>query len=485
MKNIFTPSPDAAKDTNKTSARKRNYRRMLLFVLPAALIAAAVLTAAKSPKIKNALLLRFGSPETYMAYVETNYLLAQGKEWRAMGNAFSALFEGADLSGARVDVHISQLLTSLLQKKSASGGKLDLSGLSLLFLAADKQDSSFFRIAAQTNDVPIASLDFLTDAAAKQFYIACPQAGPTALVLSTAQDDPFTMLLCHFGKLLNAFCASVCHAVSSDPYAYLLPYLDAITAVTLERGATLPASGTDLTAIRLDMALSLDTALDIAATQLGTLKNNPDVTDPLLPCYELSIRLLESIAARYPADLLITAYVDDNGNVLGHEFSILSQNETLLSLTGILMPSPAGGKSGELTFFSALENEPLTIQLSVSQIDFDLQAGLVSGKINFYCDRLPSLHFQLHFTSLNGLPKLSLLVRTLGVTAVSLELTPTDTKPEPFPDPQDYAKTYSPLELSAFLQSLDFSGIISDFYNETGICLPVFPSSLFQSADEF
>lgn len=478
MKNTANPSPDAKKGAGKASSPKKSRRRIILLVLLAVLIPGSILAALNSPKIKNALLLRFGTPQVYMAYVETNHLLALGKEWDAGTDAFFALFEGMDLSGAKIDVHVNQLLSALFPKESATSKKPDLSGISLLFLTETKEENFLFRLAAQANDTPLASLDFLSDAADEQLYLSCPQAGSAALAFPTGEEDPFVMLLHHLGRLLGAFQDSVRRAVSSNPYAYLLPYLDVITEVTLERGVPVPASGTDLSAIRLNMLLSLDTALDIAAEQLDALKETPDIADTLLPYYEFSIWLLGYLAQRYPADLLVTAYVDGDGNILGHEFYVLSQGETILSLTGILTPSPAGGKSGELTFFSSLGKEPLTVLLSVSQLGFDLQTGLASGKINVSCDRLSSLHFQLLLSSSGSLPKLTFLVRTLGVAALSFDLTPTNIHPHPFPTPQDYTETYRLPQLSAFLQSLDFSGILSDFYKETGISLPALQSIL-------
>lgn len=70
------------------------------------------------------------------------------------------------------------------------------------------------------------------------------------------------------------------------------------------------------------------------------------------------------------------------------------------------------------------------------------------------------------------MPKLKLLARALGVTALTLELTPSSQPAAPFPSPQDYAAVYQLAEISSFLQSLDFSDVISDFYNKTGIDIP-------------
>lgn len=468
-------------------------RWIALAALLAVLAAAAGFTAANFPHIKNTLLLRFAGPKGYMAYVETNYLLSQGKAWRAQKKAFSEQLAGRGLSGARADIRINQLLLKLLQDNDAASEGASLSGASLLFLTADKDEKSLFQLAAQVNDNTLASLNFLSDTEDELLYISCPQAGNTALALSTSDDDPIVFLLHYASEIFRSFLTSIYTAFSSDPYTYLLPYLDVITDVTLERDAPLPADGAEQTAIRLNMTLSLDTALDIAASELTELKAQPDMADPLLPCYELTIRLLEYVAERYPADFRIAAYVDTDGKIFGHEFFIIareqamnaqepaisspkqtfsSQEHTILSLTGILTPDAGFGKSGELTFFSALHGEPTTFLLSVSQAGFDAKTGLPSGKINFSCDKLSSLQFQLLFSEAEDMPKLKLLVRTLGVTAFSLDLTPSSQRPAPFPSSQDYAEVYHLTELSAFLQSLDFSGIISDFYKGTGIDLP-------------
>lgn len=462
----------------KSPAHKKRGKRTFFFGLFLLLGMTAGVVMANFSIIKNNLLLRFASPQVYLAFVETNYLQSKGKEWQENSRAFFSLLEGRDLSGAKADLHINHLLTSFLQSEDAPAKKPDLSGMSLHFLNGRKDALSLFQISAQVGGSSLASLDFLSDAATEQFFISCPQAGDAALVMSTAQDDPFIMLLHYLIELLQAFGGSVYSTVQANPYAYLLPYLDVVTNVTMERNVPVPAQETPLTATRLEMLLSLDTALDLAAAQLAEMKNSPAVTDPLLPCYELSIELLRYVAAHYPADLGIRAYVDGDGKVLGHEFFFFSEGETLFSLTGILTPSPADGKSGELTLFSALGGQPLTISFSVSQLGFDTQTGLVTGKVNFSCDRFPALQFQLLFGGENKLPKLSLFVRALGVTAVSLELMPTNQTPAIFPEPDGYKEVYQLEEFSSFLQSLDFSGIRSDFYDRTGISFPALPFPL-------
>lgn len=483
----LTPNPRLAKTgqttppkahSEKSPTPKKHGGRIVFVGLLAFFAIASALVLLNFSKIRNAILLRFASPQVYLAYVEANYLDGQGEKWQEGSRKFFSLFENKGFTGAKANLHINHLLTSFLPAKDTFAKEPDLSGMSLLFLHAGDEARSLFQLLAQIDDVPLASLDFFSDAAAEQLFISCPQAGSTALAVSTAQDDPFVMLLNGLGELLQAFEESIYSSVFADPYAYLLPYLDVVTDVTMERGVPVPASDVQLTGTRLKMLLSLDTALDIAAGQLAELKNAPVVTDSLLPCYELSIRLLRHIAARYPANLGITAYVDGDGNVLGHEFSILSEEKTLLSLTGILTPSLAGGKRGELTFFSSLAKQPMTILLSVSQLDFDQATGFVTGKVNISCDRLSTLRFQLLFGSENQLPKLSLFVRALGVTVASLELMPTNQTPASFPNREDYTNTYRLEEFPSFLQSLDFSAIRSDFYERTGISFSPLPFSL-------
>lgn len=510
-----------APETGRSPASRKKRRRIIFISLLAVLAAAAGITAANFSKIKNALLLRFAGPEGYMAYVETNYLLSQGKAWKAQKQALSEAFSGQELSGVRADIRVNQLLTGLLQAQGAAPEGAKLSGLSLLLLTADKEERSLFQLAAQIDEKKLVSLDFLSDHENELLYIACPQAASSALALTTAKNDPAVALLQYLDRLFRSFFTSVYTAVSADPYEYLLPYLDVVTDVTLEHDVPLPAAGTEQTAIRLNMTLSLDTALETAAVQLAEIKAQPDMADPLLSCYELAIRLLEYVSERYPASLRIAAYVDARGNVLGHEFFLVApaqaasssvqasahlpqtasssaqtssqttqaassaaqtssqtaqvsspQEQTLLSLTGILTPDAGFGKSGELTLTFALSDEPIVFQLSVSQAGSDPVTGLPSGKINFSCSRLSALHFQLLLSETDNMPKLRLYIRALGATAASLDIAPSSQKPEPFPSPQDYTEAYSLAGLSAFVQSLDFSGIISDFYNETGIDIP-------------
>ena len=74
------------------------------------------------------------------------------------------------------------------------------------------------------------------------------------------------------------------------------------------------------------------------------------------------------------------------------------------------------------------------------------------------------------------MPELSLYVRSMGVAAALFEITPTDLPPASFPDPKAYSRTYDLTELAFFLKSLDFSGILSDFYNSTKIPPITLPS---------
>lgn len=443
-------------------------------IITVLLILSIAITVPDFSKIKNTLLLRFASPKTYMTYVETNYLRAEAKNWQEKSKVFSSLFENMDLTGAKIDVKINHLLTSLLKGEADSANSADLSGISLLLLTDKKEELSLFELSAQIDEATLASLDFLSDSGAGRIYIACPQAGEAAI--SAGGDSPKVMLLYHLSRLLQALPASVNTPLSPDPYTCLLPYLKAVTKVSLKHGVTVPATDAALTGNQLDMQLPLNDVLDIANMQLTFLKSASESTNPLLSYYEFIIWLLTCIDRHYPAELFITAYIDNGGGIIGHEFSIRTENNPILSLTGILTPSKSGGKSGELTLFSSIGGQPLTILLSVSQFDFDMQTGLFTGKINISFDRIPSIYFQLLFGSKDKMPELSLYVRSMGVAAALFEITPTDLPPASFPDPKAYSRTYDLTELAFFLKSLDFSGILSDFYNSTKIPPITLPS---------
>ncbi len=432
-------------------------------IITVLLILSIAITVPDFSKIKNTLLLRFASPKTYMTYVETNYLRAEAKNWQEKSKVFSSLFENMDLTGAKIDVKINHLLTSLLKGEADSANSADLSGISLLLLTDKKEELSLFELSAQIDEATLASLDFLSDSGAGRIYIACPQAGEAAI--SAGGDSPKVMLLNHLSRLLQALPASVNTPLSPAPYTCLLPYLKAVTKVSLKHGVTVPATDAALTGNQLDMQLPLNDVLDIANMQLTFLKSASESTNPLLSYYEFIIWLLTCIDRHYPAELFITAYIDNGGGIIGHEFSIRTENNPILSLTGILTPSK-----------SSIGGQPLTILLSVSQFDFDMQTGLFTGKINISCDQIPSIYFQLLFGSKDKMPELSLYVRSMGVAAALFEITPTDLPPASFPDPKAYSRTYDLTELAFFLKSLDFSGILSDFYNSTKIPPITLPS---------
>ena len=111
-------------------------------IITVLLILSIAITVPDFSKTKNTLLLRFASPKTYMTYVETNYLRAEAKNWQEKSKVFSSLFENMDLTGAKIDVKINHLLTSLLKGEADSTNSADLSGISLLLLTDKKEELS-------------------------------------------------------------------------------------------------------------------------------------------------------------------------------------------------------------------------------------------------------------------------------------------------------------------------------------------------------
>ena len=284
-------------------------------------------------------------------------------------------------------------------------------------------------------NTPIASLDFLYSAKNQELYISCPQAGSAALALSAAGGGSFSLFFHYLNKLFTIW--KSIPANSSDPL-FSHSYLDAITEVTKET-APLPVPDSTANALRLNLRLSLDRVLNIEKTQSG----------------------------HHPTDLLIHAYVDEKGNILGHEFYLLSEEKTLFSLTGLLLPDKREGKSGDLTILFDF-GEPITLTLSASQFGYSAREGGFTGKINFSFDCVPSINFQIRFAMEQSLPKLILRAHTRGVTLLTLEFMPTNSLPY-FPISPDYSEIYRLQELSSFQKSLDFSKIATEFSAQTGI----------------
>lgn len=420
---IFTSKK--IKRGSKTDRRKNSRVLLLLFPFLFLFIAAGV-AAVNSPRIKHFLLRHFGTPQAYMTYVEGKYLLAYEKEW------------GENIKGqyhaVKASLSLNQLVFDLL-KQYGVAAKKSFPDTTLFFSYKKNGEDTLFQALGQMGNTPIASLDFLYSAKNQELYISCPQAGSAALALSAAGEDSFSLFFHYLNKLFTIW--KSIPANSSDPL-FSHSYLDAITEVTKET-APLPVPDSTANALRLNLRLSLDRVLNIEKTQSG----------------------------HHPTDLLIHAYVDEKGNILGHEFYLLSEEKTLFSLTGLLRPDKREGKSGDLTILFDF-GEPITLTLSASQFGYSAREGGLTGKINFSFDCVPSINFQIRFAMEQSLPKLILRAHTRGVTLLTLEFMPTNSLPY-FPISPDYSEIYRLQELSSFQKSLDFSKIATEFSAQTGI----------------
>lgn len=410
---------------SKTDRRKHSRVLLLLFPLLFLFIAAGV-AAVNSPRIKHFLLRRFGTPQTYMTYVEGKYLLAYEKEW---GDRIKEQYHAVKAS-----LSLNQLVLDLL-KQYGVAAKKNFPDTTLFFSYKKNGEDTLFQALGQMGNTPIASLDFLHSAKSQELYLSCPQAGSAALALSAAGEDSFSLFFQYLNKLFTTWKSIT--ANSSDPL-FSPSYLDAIAEVTKET-VPLPVPDSTANTLRLNLRLSLDRVLNIEKTQSG----------------------------HHPTDLLIHAYVDEKGDILGHEFYLLSEEKTLFSLTGLLLPDKRGGKSGDLTILFDF-GEPITLALSASQFGYSEEEGGLTGKINFSLDCLPSINFHIRFAMEQSLPKLILRAHARGVTLLTLEFMPTNSLPN-FPTLPDYSEIYRPQELSSFQKSLDFSEIATEFSAQTGI----------------
>lgn len=417
------------------SSKKIKHSHILFFLLLSFLIVAGII-AANAPRIKHFLLRRFGTPQTYLSYVESKYLLSNGKKWEEITKKIMEPFLKEKSSTIKASLSLNHLVLDRLKQYGLSA-KNNFPDTTLFFSCEKKGEDTLFQALGRMGDTTIASLDLFHSAETQEFYLSCPQAGNSALALSTAGEDAFSL----FFQYMNDFFAIWKKFISSDPSDQsfsLHPYLNAIKEVTKET-VPLPVSGSTTHALRLNLRLSLDQILDITETQ----------------------------RAAYPIDLLIHAYVDEKGDILGHEFSLLSEEKTLFSLTGLLLPDKRGGKSGDLTVFLDLD-KPITLTLSVSQFGYSEEEGGLTGKINLSFDCLPSINFQIRFAMEQSLPKLILHAYMRGVILLTLEFMSTEFPPD-FPAPPDYSEIYHIKELSAFQNSLDFSEIAAKFSAQTGI----------------
>lgn len=413
---------------SKTFRQRKYCTLFFLFGFLSLLIAAGL--AINVPRIKHFLLRRFGSPQTYMIYVESKYLLAHEKEWKENAKKIAEPFLTGQYNAAEASLSLNHLLFDLLDQYGVAA-KNNFPDTTLFFSYEKKGEDTLFQTLGQIEDTPIASLDFLHSAKDQKLYISCPQAGNTALALSVTGNELNDLFTAWKKFIFSDFCAD-----SID----LRSYLDAVTEVTRET-VPLPASDSTARALRLNIRLSL---------------NAQNITKTLF-------------AARYPTDLLIRAYVDEKGNILGHEFYLLSGEKTLFSLTGLLLPDKMGGKSGDLTLLFDFDT-PVTISLSVSQFGYSVEEGGLTGRINLSCSRVPSINFQFRFFMEHSLPKLTLRTHAHGITLLTLKFTPIKFLPD-FPSSSNYSEIYSRKEISSFWESLNFSGISAEFSEQTGIDL--------------
>lgn len=432
MNNPIFPSKKIKRES-KTDRRKNSHVLLLLFPFLFLFIAAGI-AAVNAPRIKHFLLRRFGTPQTYMTYVEGKYLSAYEKEWRENIKKIAEPFFKGQYHAVKASLSLNHLVLDLL-KQYGIAAKNNFPDTALFFSYKKNGEDTLFQASGQIGDTPIASLDFLHSAKNQKLYISCPQAGSAALALSAEEEDSFFLFFHYLNKLFTAW--KSIPANSSDPF-FPRSYPDAITEVTKET-APLPVPDSTVHALRLNLRLSLDRVLNIEKARFG----------------------------HRPTDLLIHAYVDEKGDILGHEFYLLSGEKTLFSLTGLLLPDKGGGKSGDLTILFDF-GEPITIALSVSQFGYSAEEGGLTGKINLSFDRVSSINFQVRFAMEQSLPKLILHTYMRGVTLLTLEFTPANSLPD-FPALPDYSEIYRRQEISSFRKSLDFSEITAKFSSQTGI----------------
>lgn len=442
--------------------KKKQNRRLLISVLLACFAVGAVFAASNYHYLKNRLLLHFLSPEAYMAYLETSYLKEQSAKLDTIYQNLSEQFAGHSVTGADLKLTVNRMAFSFL------GSQFPLKTAALSFRHSDWNGLSSFQAGIAFNDANCASLLFLSEPDTETLYLACPELSDAAVSLLLSDDIPLIRLLNYLEASLRAFLRSLYETVQADPYAYLLPYIQVLTSVSMETDYPLLTGETELSVTKLQAVLSADTAFRIASGQLEELTDQ----DTFLPFYRLSAWLLEQMSEHYQADILVTAYADDTGRILGHEIQIVSGDTLLFSVTGQLAKDRVRGFSGDLNLFlSSGAEKSLHFLISCEQIGPEQGTGFPSGKLLIALEEYPLLGFQISFSEQNHLPAANISIRAAGFTAAGLAFSLAESDGAAAPDLNSFSQIYPASAWRDYVRQLDFPAFFNHILEKTGIDL--------------
>ena len=442
------------------------HRKLLFIILLSLLAGGLAVLVTNYAYIKNKLMLHFLPPKAYMAAIETDYLKDLSSEWSDIAHRFTAALDGKQTNGLSLEADVNHLITAL-----TVGSILpEEINLSLAFESDEK--ASVLLLDSGINGVSCLSVNLLTDHAGKMLYLSVPELTDDSIGCSVSEDMLPVRLVNYFIGICKTLISSIQQAVLADPYPYLADYLDILESVTLEENYPLTSDSWKdvLPVTRMQAVISVDSALEIAAAQIQQIEAQATASY-LLPYFRLLHYTLTYLAEHYPAKLQITAYADRYGQILGHEWALLDEESTLLSITGLLQDDRAGGKSGELTILisgALTGREDFRLKLTVSQLAFDERNGFPTGKINFSSPGQRAFSVQLLFDEHGELPALTASLRYNGFTVVTVSAshqhiavhTPTSYLPG--------GTVYSPLQWRTFWESLNFTEWCEQVFARTG-----------------
>ncbi len=435
--------------SNKPAARKR-IRLILSGTALLLLVFAFICIARNFSVIKNAVLRQILSPAAYLTYVEKDYISGQSDLFEQRLAKAQAQLSDKALTGADISLKTSKLISGYLKDY------LPFQSASLSLRHDATPDSLTLTGLLQTDGEPYLSLALWSDTKNKQCYIQLPELSGGILSCPYSEDFLPARLIQETANFLQSCLLTLYNQVQTDPYAYLRPYLDIIEEVTMTGDVPLPIEEGTQTALCMTASISVQRAMEIASVQLEDM----DEYSFLLPVYHLVSELFKEWSNTYDLSILITAYIDEAGQVLGHEFALDCNEETLISLRGLLQPDPSEGQSGTLylTFPVSAALEPYTLALELEQIGISDDTGLPYGTVLFPVPGISAVSASLELFEKNGLPEAELKLHALGFSAASV-LFRLSTEVMPMPEFPADAAIYAPEHWNAYFDSLSLKNV--------------------------
>ncbi len=431
--------------SNKPAARKR-IRRILLGGILLLLVFVSIYVVRNFSSIKNAVLRQVLPPAAYLTYIEKEYLSEQSDLFRQRLAKVQAQLSDKELTGIDMTLKTSKLISGYLKEY------LPFQSASLSIRHDTTPDSMTLTGLISTDSKPYLSLALWSDNKNKQCYIQLPELSDGVLSCPYSDDFLPAKLIQEATTFLQSCILTLYSQVQTDPYGYLLPYLDIIEDVRMTEDVLLPIEDTEQTALCMTASISVKRAMEIAAEQLEDM----DEYSFLLPVYHLVSEQLEDWAEFYNLSIILTAYIDETGQILGHEFALTRDAEPIVSLNGLLLADVSKGCSGtlHLTFPMPTTSEPYTLSLEFDQFGISEETGLPYGTLLFPIPGIAAVSASCELFEKDELPEMVLNIRALGFSAASaaLRLSTELTDMPAFPTD---ATIYEPIDWKAYYDSIN------------------------------